>query len=65
MRPLLLEPKRKYTVQIIADDTIATIYVDGVALDTRMYAKAGQALAVYVVDGQLTLTNAVLETGLK
>lgn len=65
MRPLLLEPKRKYTVQIIADDTIATIYVDGIALDTRMYAKAGQALAVYVVDGQLTLTNAVLETGLK
>lgn len=64
-RPLRLEPNHTYPIQIIVDDTIATLYVDGVALNTRMYAKAGQALAVYVVDGKLTLENAVLETGLK
>jgi hypothetical protein len=30
-----------------------------------MYAKAGQALAIYVVDGKLTLEGAVIESGLK
>jgi beta-fructofuranosidase len=64
-RPLRLEAGRTYTVQIIVDDSIATLYVDGVALNARMYAKAGQALAVYVVDGTLKLEDAVLRTGLK
>jgi beta-fructofuranosidase len=59
-RPLLLEANRLYHIQIIVDDTIATLYVDGVALNTRLYAKAGQALAVYIVDGTLTLESAVL-----
>lgn len=64
-RPLRLEADRTYHIQIIVDDTIATLYVEGVALNTRMYAKAGQALAIYVVDGNLRVENAVLETGLK
>ena len=64
-RPIRLEAKRKYKLQIICDDTIATIYIDGIALNTRMYAKAGQALAVYVVDGRLNLEDVILETGLK
>lgn len=64
-RPMRLEANRKYNIQIIVDDTIATIYVDGVALNARMYAKAGQALAIYVVDGKLTLEGAVIESGLK
>ena len=63
--PLRLEADRPYTIQVIVDDTIATLYVEGVALNTRMYAKPGQALAIYLVDGELTLENAVLETGLK
>jgi beta-fructofuranosidase len=50
---------------MIVDDTIATLYVEGAALNTRPYAKAGQALAIYVVDGALTVENAVLETGLR
>ena len=36
---------------------IAVIYIDGVALTTRMYAKAGQGVNVYVVDGNLTVDN--------
>jgi beta-fructofuranosidase len=47
------------------DNTIATLYIDGVALNTRLYAKAGQALAVYGVDGNPTIDEAVIETGLK
>jgi len=64
-RPLRLSPDQTYTVQIIADDTIATLYVNGVALNTRLYAKPGQALAVYVVDGTLTLAGATLASGLR
>jgi beta-fructofuranosidase len=64
-RPLRLEAGRMYHIQIIVDGSIATLYVEGVALNTRMYAKAGQALAIYVVDGKLRVENAVLETGLK
>ena len=64
-RSLHLAANQRYHIQIIVDDTIATLYVDGVALNTRMYAKAGQALAFYVVNGTLTLDNAILERGLK
>jgi beta-fructofuranosidase len=64
-RPLRLEAEKPYHIQIIVDGDIATLYVDGVALNTRMYAKAGHALAVYVVDGALTVEDAVLETDLK
>jgi beta-fructofuranosidase len=64
-RPIRLEPARKYALQIAVDNTIATLYIDGVALNTRLYAKAGQALAVYGVDGNPTIDEAVIETGLK
>lgn len=64
-RPLHLQPNRDYTLQLIVDDTIATLYIDGVALNTRMYAKAGQALSIYAVDGALTVQTVTLETGLK
>ena len=42
-RPVRLAPMQKYRLQVICDDTIATIYIDGVALNTRMYARPGQA----------------------
>jgi beta-fructofuranosidase len=64
-RPFRLEPERKAHLQLIVEDTIATLYLDGVALNTRMYHKAGQALALYVVDGALTVESARLERGLK
>jgi len=64
-RPLRLVADRTYRIQIIVDGSIATLYVEGVALNTRIYAKAGQALAIYVVDGKLRVENGLLETGLK
>ena len=63
-RPLRLEAGRRYNIQVIVDDTIATLYLDGVALNTRMYSKAGDSLGVYVIDGELTIHNAVLHTEL-
>lgn len=65
-RPLQLEPEKEYTIQIIADDKIiATVYIDGVALNARMYKKSGASLAIYVVDGALKVIDAEIETGLK
>ena len=64
-RPIRLEAGKKYHSQIILDDTIATIYVDGVALNTRFYQKFGQSLSLFVTDGTLTVTNAGLSKTIK
>ncbi len=57
-RPLPLAPDTTYHLDLIADDTICTLYVDGVALNARMYAKPGTSMSVQVVDGGLRLTDA-------
>ena len=62
---LRLEAGKKYHIQMILDDTIATIYVDGVALNTRFYQKFGQSLSLFVTDGTLTVTNAGLSKTIK
>ncbi|WP_058305999.1 glycoside hydrolase family 32 protein [Gracilibacillus massiliensis] len=54
-RPLNLKCNKEYKLQIIVDDTIATVYIDGVALNTRMYDKAGTSLSMYVVEGELNI----------
>lgn len=50
-RPIHLEAGKTYHVQIIADDTIATVYVDGVAMNTRMYTNPGEGICLGVTDG--------------
>ena len=64
-RPLHIQANRKIHLQLIVDDNIAVLYVDGAALSARMYARPGQALSIFVVSGSLTLTDAVLATGLR
>jgi beta-fructofuranosidase len=57
-RPFAFEPGRTYDVEIVVDDTIATLYVDGVALNARMYDKPGNRLAIGLIDGSLTVHRA-------
>jgi beta-fructofuranosidase len=64
-RPIQFEANKEYDIQMIVDDTIATVYIDGVALNARMYAKAGTSIAMYVVDGNLEIKSASLKKGLK
>lgn len=59
-RPLDLEPGVEHHVRVLADDTIVTVYIEGVALSVRTYAKAGRSLAVQVVDGTLTVSASTL-----
>lgn len=62
-RPFGLGPGDGCDVEIVVDDTIATLYVDGVALDARMYDKPGTKLALSVIDGSVTIGSAELVTG--
>ncbi len=64
-RPLALRSGTDYTLELIVDDTIATVYIDGVALNSRMYSKAGTSLAVQVVDGELAIDDASVQRGLR
>ena len=56
-RPLQLEAGKTYHIQIVVDDTIATLYVNGVALNARMYANPGTGISVYVTDGSAKFEN--------
>jgi beta-fructofuranosidase len=59
-RPITIEPGRPLDIDIVVDDTIATLYVDGIALNARMYRKAGRQLSVDVVDGSVEVESASL-----
>lgn len=57
-RPIRLEPDKRYHIRLIVDDTIATLWVDGVALNARMYAKPGDCLRIFASEGSLLVNNA-------
>ena len=63
-RPLDLIPGKKYNIRMIVDDTIATIYVDGVALNARAYKRPGESLSLFASEGSLKVTNCKVTTGL-
>lgn len=52
-RPVLLEAETEYRIRLIVDDTIATLYVNGTALNARIYDRPGAALGMTVTDGAL------------
>lgn len=64
-RPIGLNPGTKYHVRIVVDDTIVTLYVDGVALTSRMYQHYGDVLGAFVTDGSVELSNLVIHRDLK
>ena len=64
-RPIHLEPGKTYHVDLIVDGTIATLYVDGVALNARAYRKFGTAVSAFATDGTVELKNITLSRDLK
>lgn len=54
-RPIKLKANHDYDLKLIVDDNILTIYLDGVALNARVYHKFGRELAVTVTNGRLKL----------
>ena len=64
-RPLELVAGQKYHLQLVVDDTIATLYVNGVALNSRMYKRPGDHLGIFVTEGSLQITNMTFSNTLK
>ena len=64
-RPIHLEPGKTYHVDLIVDDTIATLYVDGVALNARAYRKFGTAVSAFATDGTVELKNGTFSQSLR
>lgn len=64
-RPLELKAGKKYNLKMIVDDTIATIYVDGVALNARAYKKMGESLSIFGYGGNVKVTNCSIVKNLK
>ncbi|MCT1905227.1 family 43 glycosylhydrolase [Oceanobacillus sojae] len=54
-RPLNLKPGKEYNLKVIVDDSILTLYIDGLALNARVYHKFGQSLAMTATNGTLDL----------
>ena len=58
--------KNKNTlIQHFLSSTIATIYVDGVALNARAYKRPGESLSLFAAEGSLKVTNCKVTIGLK
>lgn len=56
-RPINLQPEKKYHLQLIVDDNIMTIYIDGTAMNTRVYEKFGNQLTCTVSNGELKISD--------
>ena len=50
-QPIGLEAGHTYHIRLVVDDTIGTLYVDGVALNVRMYERPGASLGVFGTAG--------------
>jgi beta-fructofuranosidase len=64
-RPLRFKADESYRLRLIVDNTIATLYINDVALNVRMYKRPGECLAFTVTDGTLAVSDLSLAKGLK
>jgi len=64
-RPIKTTAGGKYHLRLIVDDTIATVFLDDVAMNTRMYCHPGDTLGLSVCNGSIEITNAKISRGLK
>ena len=64
-RPIRLNPGEEYYLQLIVDDDIAVLYVNGVALSVRMYQQPGTGISLYVTDGRLEILETSISDRLK
>lgn len=62
-RPLSIEPEKEIQVKLIVDDSIAVLYINNVALSTRMYDKPGTAISLTVTEGAITVSESKYSTG--
>lgn len=64
-RPVDLVAGKQYHIQLMIDDNIATLYVNGIALNARFYEKPGKALSITVTDGEIRTKNTKIALAMK
>jgi beta-fructofuranosidase len=64
-RPFMFKAETTYTIRLIVDSTVATMYLDDVALNARMYRCPGGALSLSVSGGTLEGFSMNIARGLK
>lgn len=64
-RPITLRSEKTYHLQLIVDGTIATVYVEGVALNARACGRFGETLSLFSTEGGLAVKNCVVRRGIK
>jgi beta-fructofuranosidase len=61
-RPLSVDDDAEHAIALVFDGDIATLYVDDVALSTRVNAPAGAQLAIDVIDGGASVGEVTITT---
>jgi beta-fructofuranosidase len=62
-RTLPLTPGKTYTLRLIVDDTIATIYANDTALSARMYRRPGENASFILNQGNMSIHNINISRG--
>ncbi|RCN93812.1 glycosyl hydrolase family 32, partial [Enterococcus faecium] len=57
IRPINLRPNESYNLKVIVDDNILTLYIDGIALNARVYDQFGDAITITATNGSLTVSD--------
>lgn len=61
-RPIQLNPGEKYHIRLIVDNDIATLYVNGTALNARLCDHPGDSISLTVTDGELKAESIQIST---
>lgn len=64
-RPITLQAGKKYHIHLIIDHDIATLYVNGVALNARLCDCPGNLLSITVTDGELQAEHTKISSCVK
>lgn len=64
-RPVTWQANQEYAFEVIVDGDIATMYVDGVALNARLTDSPGPAIVLSTVDGTVDFDGVSLSRGLR
>ena len=61
-RPIALNAGEEYHIQLIVDNDIATLYVNGTALNVRLCDRPGNAFSITVTDGAIKTRGTKIST---
>lgn len=61
-RPIVLNAGEEYHIQLIVDNDIATLYVNGTALNVRLCDRPGNAFSITVTDGAIKTRGTKIST---